>query len=163
MEFLVLDDAAAGDQIARRWRDPPREEVATMKERRTILVLSLALLQIACGPEPETKNHAPVIYNFVYQPNTISAGQDYTIFCSVDYEDPDADVRLFDYSFLPPNGELYEGEALGVEGEYGVTKGTADFRTLIHVTDTGDYLEEIWLIDEKGNESNRLQGTITVH
>ena len=130
--------------------------------KRFLLVWSM-ILGSACGPTEENDtHHAPAISNFVYQPNTITTDTDFTIFCSVDYEDAGADIVFFDYLVHFPTGTLFEGEQLEAEGTYGVAEGTADFHTYVHVTVAGDYVEEIWLIDEKGAESNRLEATFTV-
>jgi hypothetical protein len=119
---------------------------------------------VACGPPDEINtNSPPTIYNLVYQPNTITTNTDFTIFCSVDYEDKNADVKSMDFIAHFPDNTDYEGEEIELEEEYGVEKGTSHFQIYIHVTLAGLYLVDIWLIDEKRNESNRLVANFTVH
>ena len=135
-----------------------------MRRSWSLVAIAVTSLLAACGPAPEeNRDHAPVISNYVYQPSTIASGQSFTIFCSVDYQDPDGDITLSDFAVRFPDGSLFEGEAIELEGEYGVTAGTVDFRIYANVSALGDYLVEIWLVDERGHTSNRLPATITVH
>jgi hypothetical protein len=119
----------------------------------------VALLLPACGSEDAT-GVAPVLTNLTYSPTTVTAGAVATITGTVTFADADADVSQFAISARSPIGQTSTIGPRTAEGALGKTGGRLGFAVQLDPQIAGIYSLEIWMVDEAGNESNRLRGTV---
>lgn len=106
-----------------------------------------------------TISHPAVISNLQYVPENAvqSAGGTASISVSVDFSDTGADVvsaRLM--STAGPD------LTVPVSAGAGLTRGTATATFVVSTTTLGAFTFEVWLIDSRGDASNRLPGSFEV-
>ena len=91
----------------------------------------------------------------------VSVHDTFEVDCSLNYQDPEGDIKTLDFEYTVPDLTVHQGEEIPLSGVLGVTEGKANFNIYVKVTVPGEYLVRIWLVDEKGNKSNSLEGNIT--
>lgn len=104
----------------------------------------------------------PSIDELTFQPSEGAIGRTTTVSGTIDFEDPDGDVAQSVVSILQPDGASLFIEPVAVQGAEGHKSGTVGFAFLLTPSQEGQHQFDVWLIDEAGNSSNRLTGTINV-
>lgn len=130
-----------------------------MPRRLEALLLLALLLLPACGSE-EDRSVAPVLSDLTYTPTTVTAGALATITGSVVFSDPDEDASEFAVKAASPIGQSTTVGPKPARGSPGRTDGQLSFGVHLDPQVAGTYMLEIWMVDEAGNESNRLRGDI---
>jgi hypothetical protein len=125
-----------------------------------IAALALVLLCTAgCGGE-ETDTEAPSISDLTYSPQTVPVGEATVVSGTFSFEDPDGDVLGALIAMTPPGGETQELPRADIPRAAGVTAADVMLQVLVNAQIAGRYEFEVWVEDEAGNESNRLEGAV---
>ncbi len=124
------------------------------------LAVVVALSLAGCGSEDDIGS-APVLTNFTYGPQTITAGQATTINGTFDFTDADADANTFWASVTDLAGTPDIAGPKPARDVFGKTAGPVDFHLLLNPTSAGTYTLELWMTDDAGHESNKLSGGVT--
>ncbi len=128
--------------------------------KRYIWLLCLLVL-IGCsnGSSPTSPSNAPAISNLNYSPRTATVGQGggaVTVTGTIDFIDLDGDVTTL---ILSTTGGEISGPIQGISG---MTNGTIAITAIVSTTTAGNYSFQVWVVDSRGNASNKLTGTFTV-
>jgi len=123
------------------------------------LIAPWALLSSGCGSEDA--GAPPAIANMTYAPSTIPVGTPTTITGSLDFDDPDADAREIAMNLVDAAGTRQSVGAVDVAAARGRTSGTLAFALFVQPLISGAITLEVFLIDDQGNQSNVLTGTLS--
>jgi len=105
-------------------------------------------------------HHAPVISNLLYSPTSAIGGQGggtVTVTWTVDFTDAGGDVNTL--RITSSGGTDITTPITGISGQ---TSGTITGIFTVSTLSVGTYTFEVWVIDTKGNSSNKLSGIFTV-
>jgi hypothetical protein len=81
----------------------------------------------------------------------------------VSFEDDDGNVSDLIIDIIDPYDVQVDQITEPIEGFSGQTSGTVDFTLTIYAESPGDYTFEVYIMDERDNESNVLTGTFSVN
>jgi hypothetical protein len=117
------------------------------------------------NPESAASDRPPSISNLVYSctPSTnIETGEEeITLTGSVDFSDDDGNISHLIIDIIDSYGFQIEPITKTIEGFYGQISGTVEFTVNIDA-EPGDYIFEIYIMDEANNESNVLTGEFSI-
>ena len=120
----------------------------------------LACLAITLAAACSDDGTAPTISALTYTPATVTTGQQATITGSMQFDDEDGDLAKLQGDAVLPDGSkarIADASLSGLEQ----TTGTLPFQLLIVPPQPGVYKFSLWLTDDSGNESNKLDGMLT--
>ena len=126
--------------------------------RTAPIFLILAALLSACGSEDS--DTAPVLSNLAHAPAALTTGQATRVVGTFDFVDPDGDIQFFWVAATPPVGDSATLGPRDAQGADGKTSGEMRFQVDLDPRLPGDYLLEVWVVDDADNASNRLQTTL---
>lgn len=134
------------------------------------IFLLLMFLLIGCGgggggssSSITGPTYPPAISNLSYSPKSASLNEGngaVTVYASYDYADADGDLQSFKISDTLGFLVITEGDLSSVVG--GKTAGNIYGTVIVKTTSKGTTTFQFWVVDKKGNESNKLSGTFTV-
>ncbi|MGE0551732.1 MAG: hypothetical protein AB7O24_28885 [Kofleriaceae bacterium] len=110
----------------------------------------------------EDPGEAPEISGLTYAPDTMAVGEQTILDGSVAFHDPEGDLAEIALLWhLPSGGEQLfpNGPVQGPAIDH--ADGALQFALSMIAPEAGAYSFELWVIDEAGNESNRLTGGLT--
>lgn len=121
----------------------------------------LGALATACGGDDESTPplHAPIISNLSYSPATATqqAGGTTMINGTFDFSDAGGDVAAMRITSSGGIDTTAPTPQLA-----GATDGTAIGQIVVSTDQVGKYTFEVWVVDSRGSNSNRLTGTFEV-
>ena len=120
------------------------------------LLAVLPIVFAACSDD----GASPEISALTYSPSTVTTGQQATITGSMQFTDEDGDLSKLKGDAVLPDGmkaQIADASLSGLEQ----TTGTLPFQILIVPPQPGVYRFSLYLTDESGNESNKLDGMLT--
>ena len=105
-------------------------------------------------------NHSPVISALTFSPTTVTVGQSSMVMASFMFSDIDGDVKESHTSLTTPSGDtqMFDPTPLSASG---AKTGTISATLTLTLPTAGKYVFVITLVDEAGNESNAVTGTLT--
>jgi hypothetical protein len=121
---------------------------------RTTLLASLVLGACANGTAPE-------ISALTYTPETVSIGQS-TVSGSITFDDPDGDLANLNLEITTPDGQVQTIPSANIAAIGDATTGSLPFAMVFIPPAIGDYTFQLWISDDEGNDSNRLDGSLAV-
>lgn len=128
--------------------------------KRLAMILTFVSLFVGCGAEDEKSGAAPEISDLVYTPKTAAVGALLTVNGTLNFEDPDGDVTQVGFRGQAPDGKWTPETLAAVQTPSAQTRGSATFAAGLLPPSAGTYRFEVWLVDDKGNESNALTGEV---
>jgi hypothetical protein len=138
----------------------------------TVLLLGFLLVSGCSGggtevgnPEFAASDTPPSISNLVYSctsSTNVETGEEEIILTgSVDFAEDDGNISNLIIDIIDSDGFQIEFMTETIEGFYGQTSGTVEFAVNIDA-EPGDYIFEIYIMDEANNESNVLTGEFSI-
>ncbi len=121
--------------------------------------LVLMLLASACASED--LGSPPEISDLSYSPSAVTVGELATIAGALRFEDPDGDVLELLVTVSDPDGNRSEMPGTEVVDAAGKTSGTVTLQLALALPQPGTYSFEVHVVDQNGNDSNALSGSIT--
>lgn len=119
---------------------------------------ALILLLPACSDEQ--LGSPPEISDLSYSPSSVTAGQLATVQGSFSFEDPDGDLLEMLVTLTDPAGNNMEMPATEVTDAKGKTIGIVTLQLALVAPAPGTYPFAVLVVDENGNDSNPLTGSI---
>jgi hypothetical protein len=127
---------------------------------RTVLLLSCVLALAACGTDDN--DSAPTISNLSFTPATITVGQQTTLNGTFTFADPDGDATNLGVELTLPDQSKQALPTTPLQNVGTMTSGSIAWALIVTPPSPGTYKLALWILDAADNESNRLDGTITV-
>jgi ethanolamine utilization microcompartment shell protein EutL len=130
--------------------------------RFTHLLLPLTLVfAAACSSETPSKGSAPAIRDLKATPTAIPVGKATTVNMQFVFEDADADVNDAKVEVVRADGSKQTVPAGGGAGQASGNKAGQLMLLLAIQPPAAEKLTvNVWVVDQKGNESNRLAVSI---
>jgi uncharacterized protein YgbK (DUF1537 family) len=125
------------------------------------LLLAIATLVGCSGSDSTDKGSAPTITDVTLDKTEITVGSLETIKITVAYADPDGDVAKVDNQLVPQGGTSQPPGSLDIHEAAGQKEGTQAFALQIAAPAAGNADVVFWLVDARGNESQKVTKTIT--
>ena len=122
-----------------------------------IYLAALCLVVAACG----TDDTSPMIADLTYSPMTVTVGQQFTVSGTMTFDDPDGDLAQLGIEVTSPGGMRQTLPMADLQGTGTMTEGTLTFAITSILPAAGSYGFSLWITDDAGNQSNRLDGTLT--
>ncbi|MGE0870745.1 MAG: hypothetical protein AB7P03_19420 [Kofleriaceae bacterium] len=134
--------------------------MSSIHRHSTTNAIASGLIALACaGCASDDPGDPPAISDLTYSPDTWTVGQQTLISGTLAFHDPDADVEKIGFELRLPGGATQPVSPGPTPGTSGRTDAGVSFAIGVVPPAAGAYSFEVWLIDEAGNESNRLSGT----
>jgi hypothetical protein len=142
-----------------------------MKKHLITLGLALSLFITGCSSLTNSTssseivpvgNNAPGISNLVQFPANASVGEGggaLTALIDIDFIDNDGDLASVK---LWSDGPDNTAKTIDLAAFSGEITGTITTQAIVDTTTPTSNYYQIWVVDSRGNESNRLSGTFTV-
>jgi hypothetical protein len=127
--------------------------------RTTILASLVSLSLAACASDGGS---APAISALTYSPMTATVGMQSTITGSVAFDDEDGDLARMHVEITAPNGMVTTIAPANISAIGDLTTGTLPFQMLFVPPNAGTWTFKLWISDDGDNNSNKLDGTVTV-
>jgi hypothetical protein len=127
---------------------------------RTALLLSCVLSLAACGTDDD--DAAPTISNLSFTPATITVGQQTTLNGTFAFTDPDGDAMNLAVELTLPDQSKQALPTTPLQNVGTMTSGSIAWALIVTPPSPGAYKLALWILDANENESNQLEGTITV-
>lgn len=137
-----------------------RDAVRALAALAAVVSLSAALH--GCSDDDGGPGAAPIISELHSSPETLTLNQIGTLSGSIHFFDPDYDVVSIVFAVTPPQGSPQQTDPSPVSGVWGVEEGTIQWQLSVNAMAEDVWHFDIWLLDSKGNESNRLSGSFDV-
>ena len=131
--------------------------VARRKLAWVVLFLSIA----GCGHED--LGPVPILSDLTIENPSVAVGSPTQVTGSMSYQDGDGDVASLYIRVTTPDRQSQTIGPSPASGVSGRRAGTLGFGFALSVESAGDYVLELWVVDARDNESNRLSGTVTAH
>jgi hypothetical protein len=132
-----------------------------------VRVGSFALVSVvalaACGGDSDDDGVAPTIANLELSPSTVPSAKATALSGTVDMNDPDGDASLLAAEVTPPTGPKQALPRSQLQGASGVRGGKLQVALFLQPPSPGAYLIELFVVDAKGHESNRVSITVTAN
>jgi hypothetical protein len=119
------------------------------------LCLALFLSLAACA----TDSTSPTISDLTSSTSTMTVGQQATVGGTLTFEDPDGDLAQLAGEIRMPDDTIHAIPNADVRGVGSLTTGTLGWQMFVVPPMAGTYTLTLWVIDEEGNESNRVETT----
>jgi hypothetical protein len=115
----------------------------------------------ACEDD-EAHGAAPYIDGLSYAPETLPISTVTTISGEFSFSDPDRDAGQIAFTIIGPDQNRQDIAPQEVPGLRGQSGGVVSFTLQLQPAQVGTHVFEVFLIDDYGFESNRLEGTFEV-
>ncbi len=126
---------------------------------KSLPAIILLLLASACGSED--LGSPPEISDLNYTPSSVQAGELATVQGTLLFEDPDADLLEMVVTLSDPAGNESEMPGTEVVDAAGKTSGIVTLQLALALPQPGIYPFTVRVVDQNGNDSNALSGSIT--
>jgi hypothetical protein len=123
---------------------------------RTTLVACLLLTACTDDGTP------PEISALTYTPDTVTVGVASTVTGSIAFDDVDGDLSRLNVELIGPDSQLHSIPSANITALGDLKTGTLPFQMVFGPPTAGDYTFNIWISDDAGNDSNKLDGLLTV-
>lgn len=135
-----------------------------MTNLRTVLTaLSLTTISIlGCSGDDDTKKgSAPKLVDVTLDKAEIAVGALETLKIAVTYSDADGDVAKLGEQLVAPSGTSQSPNVIDLPEASGQKEGTHALALQIAAPTVGEANVSFWLVDQQGNESEKVTRTIT--
>ena len=125
------------------------------------IILATALLfASACASDDGTP---PAITALTYAPMTATHGVATTVTGTFTFDDSDGDLAELGGVVTMPDQTMMNFQTTDIRNVGGTKQGTLSFQMSFIPPAAGSYKFSLFVTDDGGNESNRLDGTLTVN
>ena len=163
-------DESAGQHATNQVVSAASMRAATTLQRMTntrFFVAALALITapaLGCSADAadETdKGSPPKLVDVTFDKNEIPVGALETVKVTITYSDADGDVAKIGEQLTTPSGTSQSPNVVELSEAAGQKEGTHAFALQIAAPAAGAAEVSFWLVDRKGNESDKVTRTIT--
>lgn len=136
-----------------------------MRGRIFVLWVGLAMhSMLGCGDDEKTATAdgaAPTIADLALTPLEVEVGKVNNLSGSLSINDPDGDVTQIGMEVTLPDGNKQSLPKTQAQGTAGVKEGQVALVLAFGPPAAGSYALDVFVVDGKGRESNRLSTTLT--
>jgi hypothetical protein len=131
---------------------------------RWIAAFAAGLSFFGCSSDDGAADNgtAPKISDLTVTPTEIEVGKQAALSGTITIDDPEGDVAQVGVDATVPGGQKQSFPKTAAQGASGVKQGQIGIALAIVPPAAGAYDLSFFVVDGKGNESNRLSVTITV-
>lgn len=123
-------------------------------------LLAALLFTSACASDDGT---APAITALTYAPMTATHGVALTITGTFTFDDSDGDLAELGGDVTLPDQSKMNFQTTDIRNVGDMKQGTLGFQMQVVPPTAGMYKFSLFVTDDGGNDSNRLEGTLTVN
>lgn len=133
-----------------------------MANRLWVAAFAGGLSLLACSSDDEDKGAAPKISDLTLSPLEVEVNKQVAISGTLTIDDPDGDVAQVGVDATDGSGRKQSLPKTPAQGASGVKQGQIAVALAFGTNVAGSYELSFFVVDAKGNESNRLAATVTV-
>jgi len=129
----------------------------------TLKSLTLGAVLAVAGCGHDDLGPVPVLGDLVIENPSVAAGGQVQVTGSMSYQDGDSDITSIYIKVTTP---ALQSQTLGPTPATSASNrraGTLGFGFTLSAERAGDYVLELWVVDARDNESNRVSGTVSAH